>query len=77
MPNPIEWHVRLMKDAISKFNLSCILAGVGSGAQTTRYPTRTNVKGTRSTQKPIKNKPKLNEEGNRNLTKSVPQQTGV
>lgn len=77
MPNPVEWCVRLMKDAISKFNLSCSLAGVVSGAQTNKYPTRTNVKGTRSTQKPIRNKPKLNEDGNRNLTKSVPQQTGV
>ena len=57
--------------------LSCILAGVGSGAQTTKYPTRSNVKGTRSTQKTIRDKAKLNGGGDVNLTKSVPPPTVV
>ncbi|CAL5211673.1 unnamed protein product [Lathyrus oleraceus] len=73
--NPKERNSQVDKQ--TKKRLSLPNNGVVSGAQTNKYPTRTNVKGTRSTQKPIRNKPKLNEDGNRNLTKSVPQQTGV
>lgn len=73
LPNPDECCGRLKEHAISKFILSCVLAGVGSAAQTAKYPTRTNVKGTRSMQKPTRDKPKLNEGGDGNLTKSVPQ----
>ncbi|CAI8616186.1 unnamed protein product [Vicia faba] len=61
--NPKERNSQVDKDKQAKKRLSLPNnAGIGSGAQTTRYPTRTNVKGTRSTQKPIRNKPKLNEE---------------
>lgn len=75
LPNPVECCVRLMEPAVPKFNLSCILAGGGPGDQTAKYPTRTNVKGTRGTQKPIRDKPKLNGGGDVNLTKSVAQPT--
>ncbi|KAI5390245.1 protein IQ-DOMAIN 5 isoform X1 [Lathyrus oleraceus] len=74
--NPKERNSQVDKQTKKRLSLPNN-AGVVSGAQTNKYPTRTNVKGTRSTQKPIRNKPKLNEDGNRNLTKSVPQQTGV
>ncbi|CAI8616185.1 unnamed protein product [Vicia faba] len=60
--NPKERNSQVDKDKQAKKRLSLPNNGIGSGAQTTRYPTRTNVKGTRSTQKPIRNKPKLNEE---------------
>lgn len=68
--------VRLMESTISKFNLSCILAGGGPRAQTARYQSKTNVKGTRGTQKTtLRDKPKLNGGENVDLTKSFTQST--
>ncbi|XP_004506237.1 protein IQ-DOMAIN 5 isoform X2 [Cicer arietinum] len=69
--NPKERNSQADKQA--KKRLSLPNNGVGSAAQTAKYPTRTNVKGTRSMQKPTRDKPKLNEGGDGNLTKSVPQ----
>lgn len=69
--NPKERNSEADKQAKKRLSLPNH-AGVGSGAQTTKYPTRSNVKGTRSTQKPIRDKPKLNGGGDVNLTKSVP-----
>lgn len=68
--NPKERNSQVDKPA--KKRLSLPNHGVGSGAQTAKYPTRSNMKGTRSTQKPIRDKPKLNGGGDVNLTKSVP-----
>lgn len=68
--NPKERNSQVDKPA--KKRLSLPNHGVGSRAQTAKYPTRSNTKGTRSTQKPIRDKPKLNGGGDVNLTKSVP-----
>lgn len=69
--NPKERNSQVDKPAKKRLSLPNH-AGVGSGAQTAKYPTRSNMKGTRSTQKPIRDKPKLNGGGDVNLTKSVP-----
>ncbi|CAJ2654781.1 unnamed protein product [Trifolium pratense] len=75
--NPKERKSQVDKQA--KKRLSLPNNGVGSGAQTAKYPTRSNMKGTRSTQKPIRDKPKpkINEGGDVSLAKSVPQPTVV
>lgn len=68
--NPKERNSQVDKPV--KKRLSLPNHGVASGAQTAKYPTRSNVKGTRSMQKPTRDKPKLNGGGDVNLTKSVP-----
>ncbi|XP_054812555.1 protein IQ-DOMAIN 5 isoform X2 [Prosopis cineraria] len=69
--NPKERITQADKQA--KKRLSLPNNGGSAGAQTARNPTRTNVKGAISTQKPLRDKPKLNGRGDVNSTKAVPQ----
>ncbi|XP_061356854.1 protein IQ-DOMAIN 5-like isoform X2 [Gastrolobium bilobum] len=71
--NPKERTTQVDKQA--KKRLSLPNNGRDPGAQTARYPTRTNMNATRGRRKSIKDKPKLNGVEVENLTKSVPQPT--
>ncbi|KAK7263482.1 hypothetical protein RJT34_31073 [Clitoria ternatea] len=71
--NPKERATQVDKQA--KKRLSLPNNGGGAGHQTVRLPTRTSVKGTHGTQKPTRDKPKVNGGGDVKLTKSVPQPT--
>ncbi|KAK4255305.1 hypothetical protein QN277_008320 [Acacia crassicarpa] len=72
--NPKERITQADKQAKKRLSLPNS-AGGSAGAQTTRNPARTNVKGTISTQKALRDKAKLNGRGGDvNSTKTVPQQ---
>ncbi|XP_028808329.1 protein IQ-DOMAIN 1 isoform X2 [Neltuma alba] len=69
--NPKERTTQADKQA--KKRLSLPNNGGGAGAQTAKNPARTNVKGAISTQKAVRDKPKLSGRGDVNSTKTVPQ----
>ncbi|KAI4334162.1 hypothetical protein L6164_018886 [Bauhinia variegata] len=64
-------------DKLAKKRLSLPNNGSGPGSQTARNPSRTNVRGTLSTQRPFRDKTKLNGKEGVNPTKPVPQRTDV
>ncbi|XP_061353649.1 protein IQ-DOMAIN 5-like isoform X2 [Gastrolobium bilobum] len=73
--NPKERTSQANKQAKKRLSLPNI--GGGPGSQTARNPIKTNVKGILSTQKPSRDKPKLNGVGDVNLTKSIAQSTDM
>ncbi|KAI4322492.1 hypothetical protein L6164_022182 [Bauhinia variegata] len=64
-------------DKQAKKRLSLPNNGSGPGSQTARNHSRTNVKGTLGTQRPLRDKAKLNGKGEANPTKPVSQPTDV